>query len=108
MQFAMIISASYFVSDFLACLYYDLADMSMSLVYHHSLAICGHAVATFAKLGAPSSICMPYINNKGGLMCAEVSNFPMHMRVILRQLGLRYTKLYEACEWTYFGIRLFN
>jgi hypothetical protein len=55
MQFAMIISASYFVYDFLACLYYDLADMS--LVSHHSLAICGYAVATLAKMGAPSSIC---------------------------------------------------
>lgn len=39
----------------------------------------------------------------GGLMSAEVSNFPMHMRVILRQIGLRHTRLYEACEWTYFG-----
>lgn len=56
MQFAMIISASYFVYDFLACLYYDLADLS--LVSHHSLAICGYAVATFTKMGAPSSICI--------------------------------------------------
>ncbi|CAD8098620.1 unnamed protein product [Paramecium sonneborni] len=94
MQFTMIISASYFIYDFLACLYYDLADMS--LVSHHSLAICGYAVATISKFGAPSSI--------WGLMSAEVSNFPMHMRVIFRQIGLRHTKLYQVCEWTYFAL----
>jgi len=36
-----------------------------------------------------------------GLCLAEVSNFPMHFRVILRTLDMRYTKLYEAAECLY-------
>lgn len=90
----MIVSAAYFAYDFLACVYYELADTA--LVAHHSLAICGYAMATLSKFGGPSSMF--------GLMCAEVSNFPMHTRCILRTIGLRYTKLYEVCELIYFGI----
>ncbi len=50
----MIVSASYFTYDFLACLYYNLADGG--LVAHHSLAICGYGVAVLAKYGGTSSI----------------------------------------------------
>lgn len=89
----MLISASYFAYDFLGCVYYDLADTS--LVCHHALAMSGYGISIISKFGAPSSI--------WGLMCAEVSNFPMHMRCIVRSLGMRYTKLYEVFEWTYFG-----
>lgn len=35
------------------------------------------------------------IDALGGLAVAEVSNFPMHLRVILRNYGLRYTEAYE-------------
>ena len=36
-----------------------------------------------------------------GLFFAEVSNFPMHARVILRNFNLRYTKVYEVFEIIY-------
>jgi len=36
-----------------------------------------------------------------GLFLAEVSNFPMHFRVVLRTLKMRYTKLYELAECMY-------
>ena len=36
-----------------------------------------------------------------GLFLAEVSNFPMHSRIILRELGLRYTLIYELTESIY-------
>lgn len=29
-----------------------------------------------------------------GMSVAEISNFPMHIRMILRNLGLKYTRLY--------------
>jgi len=38
-----------------------------------------------------------------GLFLAEVSNFPMHFRVVLRTLKMRYTKLYELAECMYIG-----
>lgn len=50
----MILSASYFAYDFLACVYYNLADGG--LVAHHSLAICGYGVAILSKYGATPSI----------------------------------------------------
>lgn len=36
-------------------------------------------------------------------MIGEVSNFPMHMRCILRSIGMRYTQVYDVLELTYFG-----
>lgn len=36
-----------------------------------------------------------------GIFYAEISNVPMHVRAILRNLGLRYTKAYELCELSY-------
>ena len=37
-----------------------------------------------------------------GLFVAEVSNPAMHMRVMLKHIGLRYTRAYEVAEFTYF------
>jgi len=39
-----------------------------------------------------------------GLFYAEASNAPMHLRMMLKQLKLRYTGLYEFLEMTYIGI----
>lgn len=88
----MLISMGYFMYDLLCCCYYDIADMS--LVMHHSLAMFGYASAIYSKYGAAATVV--------GLLCAEVSNFPMHARIILRNVNLRYTKAYEACEVSYF------
>jgi hypothetical protein len=44
------------------------------------------------------------IDSLGGLFVAEVSNFPMHLRVILRNFGRRYTKSYEYSENAYLSI----
>ena len=38
-----------------------------------------------------------------GLVFAEVTNSPMHMRKILKTLDLRHTQLHELFEATYFG-----
>ena len=97
-------SMSYFLYDLLACIYYDLSDTGLLL--HHSTAILGYANVLVLKLGATLSLCNYYIyiyNIKDGLLCAEISNLPMHLRVILRNLNLRYTLLYETCEYMYFG-----
>lgn len=41
--------------------------------------------------------------NIGGLFYAEISNVPMHLRMLLKVTGLRYTKIYEANEIAYMG-----
>jgi hypothetical protein len=38
-----------------------------------------------------------------GMFYAEVSNFPMHMRIILRNFNMKYTKIYEFFEIYYVG-----
>ena len=41
------------------------------------------------------------MKKKVTLFYAEVSNGTMHSRVILKNIGLRYTKLYEVLEILY-------
>lgn len=86
----MLTSCAYFFYDFLACAYYGLVDMG--LVLHHSMCLLGMLS------------CEYYDNATTGLMglgMAEVSNFPMHFRVILRIFDMRYTKTYELAEILY-------
>lgn len=39
---------------------------------------------------------------KVGLIYIEATNLPMHLRIILRKIGKRHTKLYETMELAYF------
>jgi hypothetical protein len=90
------ISVSYFIYDFIACLYYGIYDQN--LVIHHTSAITGFLIAMFSENGAKISIL--------GLMIAESSNFPMHARIILRMKGLRYTRLFTFFETAYLLVYL--
>mmetsp|Transcript_11224 Transcript_11224/g.1739 ORF Transcript_11224/g.1739 Transcript_11224/m.1739 type:complete len:104 (+) Transcript_11224:125-436(+) len=65
----------------------------MGLYIHHTLAISGYVVGIFYTYGATDGI--------WGLFFAEISNFPMHLRAIFRQVGLKYTKMYEFTELSY-------
>jgi len=86
----LLTSAAYFTYDFAACVYYGLSDMA--LVLHHTLCIMGILSCEMTNNGTTAIIL---------LFLAEVSNFPMHSRVILRQLKMRYTKLYELADCLY-------
>lgn len=81
------ISLSYFVYDTVACIYYKLIDRSMLL--HHIVCITALALCLMGFKGSFYLIV--------GLSVAEISNFPMHLRTILRNIGLKYTKLYQLC-----------
>lgn len=70
MQFLMIVSAAYFAYDFIACVYYDLSDVS--LVCHHALAMTGYAVSIMSKFGAPPSICTLRVYFRGPHECGSV------------------------------------
>ena len=90
------VSVSYFIYDFIACLYYGIYDQN--LIIHHTSAITGFLIALFSNQGAKISIL--------GLMIAESSNFPMHARIILRMKGLRYTRIFTLFESTYLVVYL--
>lgn len=87
----VLFSVTYFIYDFIACVYFGIWDKS--LVLHHSSSIFGFMVAFLSPFGAKLSLY--------GLFIAEASNFPMHLRVILRTKGKRHTKLYEVMECLY-------
>lgn len=63
------------------------------MVIHHILAIVGELGGVVFSTGAIDSIY--------GLLYAEISNFPMHLRAILKHLNKRYTKIYELSEIIY-------
>ena len=83
--FICLFSLSYCVYDLLACIYYRLSDMS--LISHHLFCILGFGFAAWCGYGAIDAI--------GGLFVAEVSNFFMHLRVIIRTYNRKNTKAYE-------------
>ena len=93
-NFICIISLSYSLYDLIACTYYGLADSGLYI--HHILCLIGFFVPLYSQYGAVIGL--------GGLFCAEISNLPRHIRVILRNYGLRYTKGYEYAENIYIGI----
>ncbi len=78
-------SLAYSFYDLLASMYYGLYDAG--LILHHLFCLGGFGTGAFTGYGA--------IDGIGGLVFAEASNFPMHMRMIVRNYNLRYTKLYE-------------
>jgi len=89
--FILISSLSYFFYDTVACIYYGIYDTG--LILHHSMVLLGYGSAILQQYGATEAL--------SGLFFAEVSNFPMHVRAILKTLGLRYTRLYECLELIY-------
>jgi hypothetical protein len=85
------LSFSYFLYDLIACLFYGLWDMK--LVIHHVLCVAGLLALFIYKQGF--FVCV------AGLMLAEASNLPMHVRCICRNFGMKHTKICEYSETLY-------
>ena len=90
--FILALSGGYFAYDFLSMAWFKLLDFDMAL--HHLLCIAGILVVLGQNMGAGFVV--------QGLFVAEVSNPAMHMRIMLRNLGKRYTRAYEVAEYAYF------
>jgi len=90
-------AVGYFLYDFWAMAYYGLIDMAMTI--HHWSCIIGMSLAFTKGVGA-NYVAM-------GMFVAEGSNAFMHIRVILRHFGLRYTKAYEMMELAFITIYIF-
>ena len=87
-KLTLYILCGYFTYDFLAMAYYGLLDMAMTI--HHSICIFGIMGAFSINTTANYAVIGTYLG--------EVSNTFMHVRVILKHYGLRYTKAYETME----------
>jgi hypothetical protein len=85
-------SVGYFIYDLIACKYYDLFDMD--LLIHHTISCFGLLVGPVIGYGASTAIT--------GIVISEVSNFPMHLRTILKNYGLKHTLLHDVLEGIYF------
>ena len=82
------VSVGYFVYDSACMTYYGLLDTAM--IVHHTMAIIIMYVSLVTNTSAYLVV--------SGMFIGEVSNPPMHFRVVLKHLGLRYSKCYDICE----------
>ena len=87
----ILFSLTYYVYHFGASYYFGLLDSS--LVFHHTFTISGFLTSLLVPYGAKSFIY--------GLFITDLTNFPMHLRIVLRNKGKRHTKLYEVMESIY-------
>ncbi|TNV77300.1 hypothetical protein FGO68_gene3054 [Halteria grandinella] len=83
----LIISNGYFFYDLFAMIYLGICDRSMFI--HHFICLSGVNFGLFTRYAGNVLLSSTFV--------AEVSNPPMHFRVILKHLGLRYTLAYSAC-----------
>lgn len=90
-NFALTLSLGYFLYDTLAMAYYKLLDAPMT--FHHSIVCFGLYLSLCFQASGAEIL--------GGMFISEVSNPVMHFRLIIRALGLRHTKAYEASELAY-------
>jgi hypothetical protein len=85
-------TGGYFFYDLLGMWYLGILDFDMLL--HHLLCCVGMAAVIITDIGSGFA--------GASLFITEVSNPPMHFRVILRIIGLRYSRAYEVAEFAYF------
>ena len=90
--FTLVSTSGYFTYDFLSMAWFGLLDLDMTI--HHCLCVIGIGITLNLGLGANEVI--------AGLWCAELSNAAMHMRILLKHLGMRYARSYEVAEFWYF------
>ena len=90
--FILVVSGGYFTYDFILMAILNLLDKDMAI--HHMLCVGGILVVLAQDTGSGFVV--------QGLFVAEVSNPAMHMRIMLRNVGKRYTRAYEVAEYAYF------
>jgi len=92
--FLLIMTGGYFIYDQLCMIVLGICTFQMFL--HHCLCIIGMLTVLYTDIGAGFAGI--------ALFVTEVSNPPMHFRVILRMAGMRYTRAYEIAEYMYFAL----
>jgi len=85
-------SISYFIYDLVAMKIYGCSNLGIEI--HHFVCIGAFIDTLFSGFGGRFiMLCCVY---------AEISNPPMHSRKILDLVGMRYTKLRNLCQNSYF------
>ena len=97
-KFLIYTAVGYFLYDFTAMALYGLLDTTMTI--HHWICIVGMSLPLTYNLSA-NYIVM-------GMFIAECSNPFMHIRVILKHYGLRYSKAYECMEITFMMLYIYG
>jgi len=94
----IVTACGYFLYDFVAMAYYGLLDMGMSI--HHIMCVLGFTI--MLSQGNSGSFLI------NALFVAEVSNPIMHVRMVLKHMGLRHTKAYEVAELAYIMLFIYG
>jgi len=94
----IVTACGYYIYDFVAIAYYSLLDMGMSI--HHIMCVLGFVIMMCQGNSAGFLI--------NALFSAEVSNPVMHVRMVLKHMGLRHTKAYEVTELAYIMLFIFG
>ena len=97
-HFVLTYSTGFFIFDTLAMAYYGLLDREMFV--HHLVCAANLSTNLIQGVGANYSVL--------ALFVAEISNPSMNSKNILRAIGKRYTKAYEAAEYSYFASFFFG
>ena len=92
------IAVGYFIYDLVAMAIYGLVDFAM--FFHHMTCIVGMTYPLTYGMSANYVV--------RGMFVAECSNPCMHIRVILKHYGLRYTRAYEMMEISFIILYLFG
>ena len=69
------------------------------MIFHHGICIAG--MYTSVHYGTSANDLL------AGSFACETSNAPMHFRLIIKTLGLRYSKMYEYAEYMYFALYIY-
>ncbi|EGR32764.1 hypothetical protein IMG5_071070, partial [Ichthyophthirius multifiliis] len=88
-NFIFIQSAGYFFYDTFAMIYYNIHDKG--ILIHHVVVQISYLVSIVYQYGGTESL--------WALIFAEVTNWSMNFRLIVKQLGLKHTKLYQFLEY---------
>ena len=89
----MALSSAYFFIDFLSLAYLGILDCGMAI--HHSICILGMAGVVVTNKDAYYLVI--------AMFWSEMSDPFLDAKIILRHLGLRYSKSYEIVEMFQFG-----
>lgn len=90
-NFILCTSLSYFAYDTIICIILGISDNEM--LYHHLSVIFGYYSGLSFNHSASEML--------RGLLVADISNPIMHLRIIIRNFGLKNTKLYFLCDVIY-------
>ena len=94
----LVISGGYFSYDLLVMAL--LGSLTIDMAIHHLVCAISMLISLRINIGTGYFVL--------GLFVSEVSNPTLHIRALLKILGMRYTKAYSVTEYLYFATFFFG